>query len=163
MKVAVELDALADTRGLWQAWLEDASRRYDSIAGLDTATLPADRAAAAEELDRWAERGIGDWRSVAGALRREHCTRARAARRGRRRCAARRLRAGVFTDAPEPLARVVLAQLGADRRIEALETGEGALGRLLARLGDAEVGANTRRACSGAANYDPVRGAQGAS
>jgi hypothetical protein len=41
----------------------------------------------------------------------------------------------VFTDAPEPLARIAVAQLGADRRIEALETGAGALERLLERLG----------------------------
>jgi phosphoglycolate phosphatase-like HAD superfamily hydrolase len=46
---------------------------------------------------------------------------------------------GVFTDAPEPLARVALAHLGVDRRISALETGEGALDRLLARLGDDAV------------------------
>ena len=42
---------------------------------------------------------------------------------------------GVFTDAPEPLARVALAQLGATRRVAALETGAGALERLLAALG----------------------------
>ena len=42
---------------------------------------------------------------------------------------------GVFTDAPEQLARVALAQLGADRRVSALESGAGALERLLARLG----------------------------
>lgn len=44
-------------------------------------------------------------------------------------------RLGVFTDAPEPLARVALAQLGAARRIEALETGAGARERLLKCLG----------------------------
>ena len=47
---------------------------------------------------------------------------------------------GAFTDAPEPLARVALAQLGAARLIETVETGAGALERLLDRLGaDAQV------------------------
>jgi hypothetical protein len=49
-------------------------------------------------------------------------------------------RIGVFTDAPEPLARVALAQLGAARRIEVLEAGAGARERLLERFGsDATV------------------------
>ena len=42
---------------------------------------------------------------------------------------------GVFTDAPEPLARVALGQLGASRRVEHLVTGKDALVRLLALLG----------------------------
>ena len=42
---------------------------------------------------------------------------------------------GLFTDAPEPLARVAAAHLGVGRRLEALETGEGSLERLLGRLG----------------------------
>ena len=47
---------------------------------------------------------------------------------------------GVFTDAPEELARVALAQLGAARRISRLESGAGALERTLAALGpDAAV------------------------
>ena len=41
----------------------------------------------------------------------------------------------MFTDAPEELARIAVAHLGAARRIEALEAGPGALERLLARLG----------------------------
>jgi hypothetical protein len=50
------------------------------------------------------------------------------------------VRLGAFTDAPEELARVALAHLGAARRIEALEAGPGALERLLQRLGpDARV------------------------
>jgi phosphoglycolate phosphatase-like HAD superfamily hydrolase len=44
-------------------------------------------------------------------------------------------RLGVFTDAPEGLARVAVAQLGVDRRIEALEAGDNALERLRARFG----------------------------
>jgi phosphoglycolate phosphatase-like HAD superfamily hydrolase len=42
---------------------------------------------------------------------------------------------GVFTDAPAELAHVALAQLGAARRLVAVEAGPDALGRLLARLG----------------------------
>ena len=42
---------------------------------------------------------------------------------------------GVFTDAPEPLARIALEHLGAARRLDAWEAGAGALERLLARLG----------------------------
>ncbi len=41
----------------------------------------------------------------------------------------------MFTDAPEPLARVALSQLGATRRISAVETGAGALERLLETVG----------------------------
>ena len=61
--VAIELDGvLGDTRPLWRDWLEDAARRFRSIAPLDPDALPKDRADAAEELDRWAEAGVGDWR-----------------------------------------------------------------------------------------------------
>ncbi|HKO74130.1 MAG TPA: hypothetical protein VJU01_02335, partial [Gaiellaceae bacterium] len=66
--VAIDLDgALGDTRPLWDDFLVDAARRYASIAPLDPAALPEDRGAAAGELDRWAEQGVGDWR---GALER---------------------------------------------------------------------------------------------
>ena len=41
--------------------------------------------------------------------------------------------------APEALAVVALAHLGAERRVEALETGAGALERLRARLGGTDV------------------------
>jgi hypothetical protein len=49
------------------------------------------------------------------------------------------VRVGVFTDAPEELARVALAHLGGARRIEALEAGPGALERLLVLMPDARV------------------------
>jgi hypothetical protein len=51
---------------------------------------------------------------------------------------------GVFTDAPEELARVALGQLGLDRRIAALETGSSARGRLLGQLGPDAVVVETR-------------------
>jgi hypothetical protein len=62
--VAVDLDALGDTRPLWRDFLADAARRYASISPLDPGVLPPDRADAAAELDRWAEAGVGDWRSA---------------------------------------------------------------------------------------------------
>jgi phosphoglycolate phosphatase-like HAD superfamily hydrolase len=138
--VAIDLDGvLGDTRPLWQDWLADAARRLASIAPLDPAALPDDRGAAADELDRWAGAGIGDWRAALGRFAsdrapvylRPDATTSRILRRLQ--VAGHRL--GVFTDAPEPLAQVALAQLGAARRVEAVETGAGALDRLLARLG----------------------------
>jgi phosphoglycolate phosphatase-like HAD superfamily hydrolase len=137
--VAVELDGvLGDTRGLWRAWLDDAARRYRSIAPLDADALPADRARAAEELDRWAEAGVGDWRAALERFAEDraplHLRPDPAVNALLRRLAARDVRVGAFTDAPEPLARVAAAQLGAARRLDALEAGSGALERLLARL-----------------------------
>jgi phosphoglycolate phosphatase-like HAD superfamily hydrolase len=50
------------------------------------------------------------------------------------------VRIGVFTDAPEPLARVALAHLGAARHVEAVEAGAGARERLLEHFdGEAAV------------------------
>lgn len=137
--VAIELDVLGDTRPLWNDWLADAARRFRSIAPLDPSTLPDDRAAAAEQLDSWAEHGVGDWRAALGRFAEDRApvylrpdAEVSAALRE---LAARGHRLGVFTDAPEALARIAVAQLGADRRIEALETGAEALDRLLGRLG----------------------------
>jgi phosphoglycolate phosphatase-like HAD superfamily hydrolase len=147
--VAVDLDgALGDTRPLWRDFLEDAARRFASIAPLDVEALPADRAAAADELDRWAAAGVGDWRS---ALERFAEDRAPVYLRpsAEASSALRALQAagttlGVFTDAPEELARVALAQLGAARRVQALEAGAGARERLLARLGGDAALVSTR-------------------
>jgi phosphoglycolate phosphatase-like HAD superfamily hydrolase len=128
--VAIDLDgALGDTRALWHDWLEDAERRFRVAAD-----------SLEEELPNWPvllqrfaeERAPVYLRPDAEAS-----------------AALRRLQAGgttigVFTDAPVPLARVALAQLGATRRVEALETGAGALERLLERLGDDAVVVRTR-------------------
>jgi phosphoglycolate phosphatase-like HAD superfamily hydrolase len=137
--VAIDLDVLGDTRRLWDDWLADAARRFRSIAELDVESLPQDRAEAAAELDRWAARGIGDWRP---ALRRFAEDRAPVYLRpdaevsvSLRRLEGSGVTIGVYTDAPEPLARVALAHLGAARRIDHLKTGPDALSRLLARLG----------------------------
>jgi phosphoglycolate phosphatase-like HAD superfamily hydrolase len=138
--IAIDLDGvLGDTRPLWNDWLEDAARRFRSIAPLDPAALPDDRAGAARALDAWSEAGVGDWR---GALARFAEDRAPVYLRpdadvssSIRALEAAGYRIGVFTDAPEELARIALAQLGAARRIEALEAGEGAVDRLRDRLG----------------------------
>jgi phosphoglycolate phosphatase-like HAD superfamily hydrolase len=143
--VAIDLDgALGDTRPLWHAFLEDAARRFASIAPLDPSALPEDRGAAANELDRWAAGGVGDWR---GALERFAENRAPVyLRPNAEATAALRalsdagVRAGIFTDAPAELARVALAHLGAARRVQLVETGAGARERLLGQLGpDAAV------------------------
>jgi phosphoglycolate phosphatase-like HAD superfamily hydrolase len=147
--VAIDLDgALGDTRPLWQEFLADAARRFGSISPLEPTTLPANRGAAALELDAWASSGVGDWR---GALERFAEDRAPVylrpdgeASAALRSLAAAGTRLGVFTDAPEPLARVALAQLGASRRVESLETGAGARERLLAHLGPDTTVATTR-------------------
>lgn len=141
--VAVDLDALGDTHRLWRDFLADAARRFAAISPLEPAALPEDRGAAAAELDRWAEAGVGDWR---GALERFAEDRAPVylrpsaeASAALRSLAAGGITVGIYTDAPEPLARVALAHLGAERRVKALETGTGARERLVARLGGAEV------------------------
>jgi phosphoglycolate phosphatase-like HAD superfamily hydrolase len=138
--LAIDLDrVLGDTRPLWRDWLEDAARRFRSIAPLNPDRLPEDRAVAAAELDRWAEAGVGDWRS---ALARFAEDRAPVYLRpdaevstALRELASGGRRLGLFTDAPEALAKIAVAQLGAERRIVALECGPGALNRLLERLG----------------------------
>jgi phosphoglycolate phosphatase-like HAD superfamily hydrolase len=150
MKIAIDLDhVLGDTRPLWRAWLADASRRYRSIAPLDTERLPDDRAEAAQELDRWASAGIGDWRAALERFAEEngpvHLRPDSEAAAALRRLRARGARRGVFTDAPEPLARVALAHLGAARRLDEVEAGADALERLLERMGREAVVVRSQR------------------
>jgi phosphoglycolate phosphatase-like HAD superfamily hydrolase len=134
--LALDLDAvLADTRPLWNDWLEDAARR--THVELD---MPDDRIDAAALLD---ER-LGDWRpllerfaadrgpvyfrpngDVGALLRRLHGAGARI---------------GVFTDAPRELADVALAHVGAARRVEVV----GTLEDVLASLGDDATIVRTR-------------------
>jgi phosphoglycolate phosphatase-like HAD superfamily hydrolase len=125
VNVAIDLDGvLGDTRPLWNDWLEDAARRFRSIAELDPTALPRDRVAAAKELDRWAERGLGDWRASLARFAEDHAPvylRPRApVSAALRRLEVAGVRIDVFTDAPEELARVALAHLGAARRVHAL-------------------------------------------
>jgi len=126
--LAIELDALGDTRALWRAWLESARGVLD--VGPDD--LPVDRAEAAVALD---DAGAGNWRTLLERFSEDHAP----AFLRRDAATSARLQAlvddgvtlGVFTDAPDELARTALAQLGAARRISALETGAGAFERLL--------------------------------
>jgi phosphoglycolate phosphatase-like HAD superfamily hydrolase len=156
--VAIGLDALADTRPLWNAWLADAARRYAAIADLDAAALPRDRAVAAAELDEWAAHGIGDWRAALERFAEDHAgllvRRDAAVAAALRTLAADGRRLAVFTDAPEPLARIVLAQLGATRRVAAVEAGADALARVRALLGDGAVVVHTRDELLRTAGYD---------
>jgi phosphoglycolate phosphatase-like HAD superfamily hydrolase len=128
--------------------VEDVARRFRTIAELDVAALPEDRGAAADELDRWAEGGIGDWRASLERFAEDRAPvylRPNAETSAALRAAvAQGFRVGVFTDAPEPLARIALAHLGATRHVDALESGSGALERLLARLGPDTRVARTR-------------------
>ncbi len=122
--VAINLAVLGDTRPLWDDWLDDARRRY-RVAGDDLdGELPNWR----RLLERFAEdRAPVYFRrdaDVTAALSRLH---------------AKGAKLGVFTDAPEELARVALAHLGADRRIDVLEAGTGSKERLVERLGGAPV------------------------
>ena len=117
--IALDLDAvLADTRPVWQDWLEDAGRR----ARVELSSLPDDRLAAAAELD---ER-LGDWRPL---LQRFAADRGPLHFRPRaevsaalRRLSAAGTRIGAFTDAPRELADIALAHAGAARRVEAVGT-----------------------------------------
>ncbi len=118
--IAIDLAALGDTDPLWRAWLEDATRRFRVDASALDDELPNWR----QLLGRYAEERAPVYfrrdADVSNALRRLRAEGARVA---------------VFTDAPEELARVALAHLGASRRIEALESGNGAEERALARVG----------------------------
>jgi phosphoglycolate phosphatase-like HAD superfamily hydrolase len=138
--VAIDLDgALGDTRPLWDDFLVDAARRYASISPLDPAALPEDRGAAAGELDRWAQHGVGDWRGALARFAEDrapvHFRPSADAASALRALAAAGRRLGVYTDAPAELAAIALAHLGAGRRVELVVTGAGARDRLLAELG----------------------------
>lgn len=131
--IAIDLDgALGDTGELWRDWLESVSGLFE----LDVAAVPRDRGEAAAELDR---RGAGNWRTLLERFGEErapvYLRRDPAVSAALRALSASGREIGVFTDAPEALARVALEQLGATRRVTVLETGAGALDRLLARLG----------------------------
>ena len=139
--VAIELDALGDTRALWSDWLASAQ----TVLGVEPAALPADRGQAAAELDGL---GAGNWRALLERYSEErapvYLRRDAGVSAALRALAASGRRIGVFTDAPEPLARVALAQLGAERRASMLEAGAGALARTLAALGANAVVVHSR-------------------
>jgi phosphoglycolate phosphatase-like HAD superfamily hydrolase len=119
--LAIELDGvLGDTGPLWEAWLVDVSRR----AQVDPKRLD-------EELPNWRDLLTRFAEDHAPVYFRPNGPATSALRR----LASEGVRIGVFTDAPEELAAIAVAHLGAARRIEALEAGPGALERLLERLG----------------------------
>lgn len=134
----IDLDgALGDTRPLWDDWLAEAAK----VLGVDPAELPADRGAAAGRLDAG---GAGNWRTLLERFAQDrapvYLRPSAEASAALRRLSASGRRLGVFTDAPAELATVALGQLGATRRVEAVEAGADALARLRARLGaDATV------------------------
>jgi len=139
--LAIDLDALGDTRPLWTAWLESARAVLDVNPG----ALPEDRGEAAAALDN---AGVGNWRVLLERFSEDHAP-AYLRRDAGTSAALQALTGagvalGVFTDAPEPLARVALAQLGAARRVSTLESGAGALTRLLGALGADAIVVRTR-------------------
>ncbi len=141
--LALDLDAvLADTRPLWNDWVEDASRR--TRVELD---LPEDRAAAAVLLD---ER-LGDWRPLLERFAEDRAPvyfRPRAETAAQlRKLQAAGVRLGAFTDAPRELADVALAHAGAARRLAAV----GTLDEVLRELGDGAVVVRTRAELTAAA------------
>jgi phosphoglycolate phosphatase-like HAD superfamily hydrolase len=127
--VAVDLAALGDVEPLWRDWLDDAARRFRVDVSLLDQQLPNWR----QLLERFAEERAPVYfrrdAEVTGALRRLQ---------------AAGVRIGVFTDAPAELARIALSHLGADGRVDVVETGEGSHERLLAELGDGTVVVRTR-------------------
>jgi phosphoglycolate phosphatase-like HAD superfamily hydrolase len=127
--VAVELRALGDTDPLWRDWLADAARRYRVDVGALDEQLPNWRPL----LERFAEERAPVYlrrdAEVSDQLRRLH---------------AGGVAIGVFSDAPEELARIALPHLGAGGRVSAVEAGDGARERLLERLGPGTAVVHTR-------------------
>jgi phosphoglycolate phosphatase-like HAD superfamily hydrolase len=119
--VAVELSALGDVEPLWRDWLQDAGRRFR----VDVSALEQELPNWRQLLERFAEERAPVYfrrdAEVTDALRRLRAAGARI---------------GVFTDVPEELAHVALSHLGADGRVDLVETGIAARERLVARLGE---------------------------
>ena len=119
--IAIALDALGDTTAIWRDWLTEARRRYRvDVDDLDR-ELPNWRPLLKRFAEERAPVYLRPDADVSAALRRLQSSGARIA---------------VYAEAPEELARVALSQLGATRRIDLLEAGPGALGRVRAKLGD---------------------------
>ena len=141
LALALDLDGvLADTRPLWDAWLEDAARR--ARVELD---VPADREEAAAVLDD----ALGDWRPL---LARFAADRAPLWIRPRpdtnaalRRLVAAGGRIGVFSDAPRELADIALAHAGAARQVEVV----GTLAEVESELGAETVVVRSREQLAG--------------
>jgi phosphoglycolate phosphatase-like HAD superfamily hydrolase len=118
--VAVDLAALGDVEPLYRDWLDDAGRRFRvDVSALDE-QLPNWR----ELLERYAEERAPVY------LRRDADV-----ARVLRGLQAAGVRIGVFGDPPEGLTRIALSHLGADGRVDLVESGTGARERLLEKLG----------------------------
>ena len=127
--VAIDLVALGDTEPLWRDWLEDARRRF-RVAGDDL------------------ERELPNWRQLLERFAEDRAPvyfrRDADVSEALRRLQAGGTRVGVFTAAPEELARIALSHLGAERRVEVLESGAGARERVLERFGVQATVVSTR-------------------
>ena len=139
--LAIKLDAIGDTRPLWSAWLESAR----GVLEINPAELSMDRGDAADALDRAA---AGNWRTLLERFAEDHAPaflrRDAATSAALQSLASGGVELGVFTDAPEQLARVALAQLGAARRVSLLESGVDALERSEDALGPDAAVVHTR-------------------
>ncbi len=118
LALAIDLDGvLADTRLLWDAWLEDAARR----ARVEL-VVPEDREAAAGVLDE----ALGDWRPLLARFASDRAPvfiRPRAdTNSALRRLSAGGARIGVFSDAPRELVEIALAHAGASRQADIVGT-----------------------------------------
>ena len=134
--IALDLDGvLADTRPLWDAWLEDAARR----ARVELA-VPDDREAAAAVLDE----ALGAWRPLLARIAADRAPvfiRPRAdTNAALRRLSAAGARIGVFSDAPRELVEIALAHAGAARQAEVV----GSLADVQAELGEDAVVVRSR-------------------
>jgi hypothetical protein len=139
--LAIDLDAIGDTHPLWSAWLESVS----GVLAIEPATLPHDRGDAAAALDA---AGAGNWRTLLERFAEDHAPaylrRDAATSAALRSLSSRGIALGVFSDAPEALTRVAVAQLGAERRTSVVESGSGALDRVVEALGPATIVVRTR-------------------
>jgi phosphoglycolate phosphatase-like HAD superfamily hydrolase len=127
--VAISLSALGDTEPLWRDWLDDARRRF-RVTGTDLESeLPNWR----RLLERYAEERAPVY------FRRDADVSATL-----RRLRAGGTRIGIFTDAPEELARIALSHLGAERHVDLLEAGPGAQERVAQTLGRGAIIVDTR-------------------
>jgi phosphoglycolate phosphatase-like HAD superfamily hydrolase len=139
--LAIDLDAIGSTHLLWSAWLESVS----GVLAIEPAALPQDRGEAAAALDA---AGAGNWRTLLERFAEDHAPaylrRDAATSAALRSLASQGVALGVFSDAPEPLTRVAVAQLGAERRAAVVESGTGALERVVEALGAGTIVVRTR-------------------
>jgi phosphoglycolate phosphatase-like HAD superfamily hydrolase len=127
--VAVDLAALGDVEPLWRDWLDDAARRFR----VDVSSLDEQLPNWLQLLERFAEERAPVYfrrdAEVTAALRALQSA---------------GTRVGVFSSAPEPLTRIALSHLGANGRVDVVESGDGAQERLVTRLGDDTTVVHTR-------------------